>query len=374
MLKIGLIINPVAGIGGRVGLKGSDGLEIQTKALSMGAVPLADQRVKETLLQLEDVQSNIEWYCAAGAMGSALLNELGLDYQTIYSPTESSTSPEDTIATTKALQEAGVDIVLFAGGDGTARDVLNGLDDEQLCLGIPAGCKIYSGVFAVTPIAAAEVIKQILAGELYQFTAANILDIDEEQYRQGTINTRLYGDMRIPETAHYVQNVKIAGKENEELVKEDIAAWLMEIIEDDTLYIIGSGRICMALKEQLGFDGTLIGVDAVLNYELVAKDANEDTLMSLIESHDGPVKLIITPIGGQGILLGRGNHTICHRVIEQLGMKNTWVVASKSKLKALEGRPLRLDTGDAELDKRLSGYIPVITGYDDQVIYQLDTF
>ncbi len=374
MLKVGLIINPVAGIGGRVGLKGSDGLEIQSKALSMGAVPLADQRVKETLIQLEQVQSNIDWYCADGAMGGALLNELGLDYQTIYSPSQSSTSPEDTVATTKALQEAGVDIVLFAGGDGTARDVLNGLDDEQLCLGIPAGCKIYSGVFAVTPIAAAEVIKQILAGELYQFTAANILDIDEEQYRQGTINTRLYGDMRIPETAHYVQNVKIAGKENEELVKEDIAAWLMEIIEDDTLYIIGSGRICMALKEQLGFDGTLIGVDAVLNHELVAKDANEDTLMSLIESHDGPVKLIITPIGGQGILLGRGNHTICHRVIEHLGMKNTWVVASKSKLKELDGRPLRLDTGDTELDKRLSGYIPVITGYDDQVIYQLDTF
>ena len=374
MFKIGLIINPVAGIGGRVGLKGSDGPDIQSKALSLGAIPLADQRVKETLSQLSDSITDIAWYCATGPMGSDLLESMAISYETVYEPEDKTTSPDDTVAVTKALQSVGVDIILFAGGDGTARDVLNGLDDEQLCLGIPAGCKIYSGVFAVTPIAAAEVIKQILQGELYQFTSANILDIDEEQYRRGNINTRLYGDMRIPETAEYVQNMKIAGKENEELVKEDIAAWLMEILEEDTLYIIGSGRICMTLKEQLGFDGTLIGVDVVLNEELVAKDANENELMSLINEHDGPVKLIITPIGGQGILLGRGNHTICHDVIAHLGMKNTWVVASKSKLKALDGRPLRLDTGDNELDNRLSGYIPVITGYDDQVLYQLATF
>lgn len=374
MLKVGLIINPVAGIGGRVGLKGSDGEEIQLQALAMGAEPLADRRVKETLSNLDQSLSEITWLCASGAMGADLLTEMAIPHQVIYHPASQTTIPEDTVSATAALHAHEVDLLLFAGGDGTARDVMNGLEEEQLCLGIPAGCKIYSGVFAVTPIAAAEVIKQILAGELYQFTAANVLDIDEEQYRNGQINTRLYGDMRIPETAHYVQNVKIAGKENEELVKEDIAAWLLELMEEDTLYLIGSGRICMALKDQLGFAGTLIGVDVVLNHELVAKDANEDELMALIAEHEGPVRLIITPIGGQGILLGRGNHTICHKVIEHLGMKNTWVVASKSKLKALDGRPLRLDTGDASLDSRLSGYIPVITGYDDQVIYHLDTF
>lgn len=374
MLKIGLIINPVAGLGGRVGLKGSDGYEIQSKARSLGATALADRRVKETLSHLTESIANIAWYCASGPMGGDLLVAMDIPHDCIYQPDTVTTSPDDTVAVTKILQLTGVDIILFAGGDGTARDVLNGLEGEQLCLGIPAGCKIYSGVFAVTPIAAAEVIKQILDGQLYQFTTANIVDIDEQQYRQGNINTRLYGDMRIPETAEYVQNMKIAGKENEELVKEDIAAWLMELLDDNTLYIIGSGRICMALKQQLGFDGTLIGVDVVLNHVPVALDANEDQLMALIHDHNGPVKLIITPIGGQGILLGRGNHTICHNVIEHLGMNNTWVVASKSKLKALDGRPLRLDTGDNDLDNRLSGYIPVITGYDDQVLYQLATF
>ena len=371
MLKIGLIINPVAGIGGRVGLKGSDGDDIQAAALALGAEPLAEERTRETLVQLVDHCDDIEWYCASGPMGANLLEHLGLSGIVVHEVEHTKSLPTDTSDTVARFQEEGVDLILFAGGDGTARDVLRGLTAEQLCLGIPAGCKIYSGVFAVTPGAAAEVIKQILAGKLFQFTSADIVDIDETQYRQGIISTRLYGDMRIPESAHYVQNVKVAGKENEELVKEDIAAWILELLEDDTLYLIGSGRICMAIKDQLGIDGTLLGVDAILNDELIAKDANEAELMTLIESHPGPVKLIITPIGGQGILLGRGNHTICHRVIDHLGMKNTWVVASKSKLNELDGRPLRLDTGEPELDQRLSGYLPVITGYDDQVIYQL---
>jgi predicted polyphosphate/ATP-dependent NAD kinase len=127
----------------------------------------------------------------------------------------------------------------------------------------------------------------------------------------------------------------------------------------------------MAIKQHLGIDGTLLGVDAVLDQKLIKKDASEAELMELIKAHDGPVRLLLTPIGGQGILFGRGNHTVCHQVIDYLGMANTTVLASKSKLKSLNGRPLRLDTGDTELDQRLSGYIPIITGYDDQVIYQL---
>lgn len=373
MLKIGLIINPVAGIGGRVGLKGSDGEDIQAEALALGAKPLAEERTKDTLRHLKDYYDAIEWYSASGSMGADLLKKMGIKATIVHDIEQKNSSSSDTTETVSLMQQLGVDLILFAGGDGTARDVLRGLTDEQLCLGIPAGCKIYSGVFAVTPITAAEVIKEILEGKIYQFTSADIVDIDEQQYRQGKINTRLYGDMRIPETAHYVQNVKIAGKENEDLVKEDIAAWVLELLEKDTLYLLGSGRICMAIKEQLGIDGTLLGVDVVLNDAMVAKDANENELMTLIGSHSGPVKLIITPIGGQGILLGRGNHTICHRVIEHLGMKNTWVVASKSKLNQLDGRPLRLDTGKSELDQSLSGFLPIITGYDDQVIYQLSS-
>ena len=369
--KIGLIINPIAGIGGRVGLKGSDGVDIQAKAIAMGAKPLAHKRVADCLTAMSEIGADISWYTVSGKMGAEALELAGWDYETIYTPELDETTELDTIEAARIMQQRSVDLLLFAGGDGTARNVMSGLDSEQLCLGIPAGCKIYSGVFAVTPEAAAEVIKDILSGSLYQFTSATVLDLDEESYRAGKVTTRLYGDMRIPETAKYVQNVKVAGRESEDLVKEDVAAWIVETMDEDTLYLIGSGSICMAIKEYLAIDGTLLGVDAVLSGELVAKDATEAELMVQIHSHDGPVRLIITPIGGQGILLGRGNHTICHQVIEHLGMTNTTVVSSKAKLNGLEGRPLLVDTGKKALNHSLSGYIPVITGYDDQVLYLL---
>ncbi|MBT8449687.1 MAG: NAD(+)/NADH kinase, partial [Gammaproteobacteria bacterium] len=270
-----------------------------------------------------------------------------------------------------ALEQVGVDIILFAGGDGTARDVFSGLHDSVLCLGIPTGCKIYSGVFSITPESASEVVIQILNGELFEYATSDVLDIDEVKYRAGKITTRLYGEMLTPRSAEYMQNVKVAGRESEDLVKEDIAAWMTESMQEDTLYLIGSGSICMAIKDYLGIDGSLLGVDAVLNEALIAKDATEAELLALIKQHSGDVCLIITPIGGQGILLGRGNHTICHLVIEHLGMKNTQVVASKGKLKTLEGRPLRIDTGDIKLNEKLSGYVSVITGYDERVLYQV---
>jgi len=372
-LKIGLIVNPVAGVGGRVGLKGSDGADIQARAFELGAEALAGQRVIQMLEQLSELANEISWLTVAGSMGADCLAAQGYSYQTVFKPLQENTQPEDTISAVQAMQDSGIDLLVFAGGDGTARDVMSGLKSEQLCLGIPAGCKIYSGVFSVTPLAAAEVIRQIVSGDLFEFSTADVLDIDEAKYRSGHISTRLFGEMLIPRSAEFMQNVKVAGRESEDLVKEDIAAWIVEIIEPETLYLIASGSICMAIKEQLGIAGTLLGVDAILDGELLCSDASEQQLMTLIEQHQGAVKLIITPIGGQGILLGRGNHTICHRVIEQLGMKNTLVVASKGKLKGLQNQPLRLDTGKPELDEKLSGYISIITGYDDQVLYQLAT-
>jgi len=372
-LKIGLIVNPVAGVGGRVGLKGSDGADIQARAFELGAEALAGQRVIQMLEQLSELANEISWLTVAGSMGADCLAAQGYSYQTVFKPLQENTQPEDTISAVQAMQDSDIDLLVFAGGDGTARDVMSGLKSEQLCLGIPAGCKIYSGVFSVTPLAAAEVIRQIVSGDLFEFSTADVLDIDEAKYRSGHISTRLFGEMLIPRSAEFMQNVKVAGRESEDLVKEDIAAWIVEIIEPETLYLIASGSICMAIKEQLGIAGTLLGVDAILDGELLCSDASEQQLMTLIEQHQGAVKLIITPIGGQGILLGRGNHTICHRVIEQLGMKNTLVVASKGKLKGLQNQPLRLDTGKPELDEKLSGYISIITGYDDQVLYQLAT-
>ena len=370
-LKIGLVINPIAGIGGRVGLKGSDGRDIQERARELGAVELSESRVRQALTILVPYQEQLQWFTASGAMGENVLTSMGFDTEVIYTIPNRDSTGEDTSKTIAALERVGVDIILFAGGDGTARDVFSGLHDSVLCLGIPTGCKIYSGVFSITPESASEVVIQILNGELFEYATSDVLDIDEVKYRAGKITTRLYGEMLTPRSAEFMQNVKVAGRESEDLVKEDIAAWMTETMQEDTLYLIGSGSICKAIKDYLGIDGSLLGVDAVINEALIAKDATEAELLALIKQHSGDVCLIITPIGGQGILLGRGNHTICHLVIEQLGMQNTQVVASKGKLKTLEGRPLRIDTGDIKLNEKLSGYVSVITGYDERVLYQV---
>ncbi|RLA03100.1 MAG: ATP-NAD kinase [Gammaproteobacteria bacterium] len=372
-LKVGLIINPVAGLGGRVGLKGSDGLEIQQQALSLGAKPEAQSRTRQTLDVLAASANSIRFYTVSGLMGGDLLDSMGFEHQICYTPTDPShTTADDTSNAASIMEKQAVDILLFAGGDGTARNILSTVAPTQLCLGIPAGVKIYSGVFTVTPENAGELIDQLIDGKLVEMKSSQVLDINEDSYRQGKINTRVYGEMLVPSSGEFVQAVKVSGKESEPLVHQEIAAWVCENMEPDTLYLIGSGSSCKVIKDELGIDGTLLGVDVVLAGECLLKDGSEQQLLAIMDQYKrNPVKLVITMIGGQGILLGRGNHQICHKVIRRLGLENLLVVSSKTKITELEGKPLGVDTGDKELNNSLSGFISIITGYDDTILYPL---
>jgi predicted polyphosphate/ATP-dependent NAD kinase len=372
-LKIGLIINPIAGLGGRVALKGSDSEVIQQQALSLGAIAEAETRTCQALEPLLPLKDKIEFFSVEGAMGSDLLDKLGFSQQISFTPKDHPhTSELDTLAAAKVFVKNKVDLILFAGGDGTARNILQAVGDKQLCLGIPAGCKIYSGVFTVTPINAGELINRLIKGELVDVQGSQVLDINEEEYRVGNLNTRVFGEMLVPKNGGFVQAVKQSGRESEELVQQEIAAWIIENLEPETLYLIGSGSTCMLLKDELDIDGSLLGVDAVLDGNCLMKDATEQQLLDIMQEHsNNPIKLIITIIGGQGILLGRGNHQICHKVIEKLGKENLIVIASKGKIRALEGKALGIDTGNLALNKKLRGYISVITGYDDSILYPL---
>ena len=372
-LKIGLLINPVAGLGGRVALKGSDSEAIQQKALALGAKPEAEQRSKQALMPLLESSEKISFYSIDGAMGGDLLNSLGLSYINCYQPENlDKTAEQDTLLAAAKFVEHQVDIILFAGGDGTARNILQAVGSEQLCLGIPAGCKIYSGVFTVTPEDAGSLLKQLVDGELVDLQESSVLDINEDDYRLGQMSTKVFGEMLTPKNGNFVQSVKVSGKESEELVQQEIAAWIAENIQEDTLYFIGSGSTCLVIKDELGIDGSLLGVDVLLNEHCIARDATEQELLAIINEHpELPVKLILTIIAGQGILLGRGNHQVCHKVIEKLGKENLMVVASKGKITDLAGKPLAVDTGNAELNASFSGYIPVITGYDDSILYPI---
>ncbi|MCW8879584.1 MAG: ATP-NAD kinase family protein [Kangiellaceae bacterium] len=367
MFTIGLIINPYAGIGGRVGLKGSDGIEVREKALALGAPKLANKKAKITLSQLLNEKDAIQIKTVSGDMGESLCQELGFGYQVIYSAKEPSTE-EDTKQAVKQLLQDKVDLILFAGGDGTARNIFEVCDEQQMVLGIPAGVKIHSGVYAISPEAAGLLIAHLVQGDILSLRSADVMDIDEEAFRDGVVKAKPYGYLNIPAALEYVQATKSGGKEVEELVLDDIAAEVIESMEDDTYYVVGSGTTCAALMEQLGLDNTLLGSDVVFQEELYRSDVIEKDLLELIELGK-KVKFIITVIGGQGHILGRGNHQLSPQVIRKAGWDNFEIIATKAKLKSLHGRPLLVDTGDVELDHQLRGTKRIITGYRDYAVY-----
>lgn len=364
--RLGLVINPYAGIGGAMALKGSDGADIRQMALAAGAEKKANQRTETALQVFAPYKDIVQVITAAGEMGQYVAEKTGFSSEVIYTPQHTQTEAADTENAVKCLAEYGVDILLFAGGDGTARNVCSVIPESLPALGIPAGVKIHSGVYAITPKAAGRVVEKLIQGELVSLDDAQVMDIDEFAFREGKVRARQYGAMRIPAELHYVQAVKNGGKESEELVLADIAAHVIELMEDE-LFIMGSGTTVAAVMDEMGLPNTLLGVDLVQHQELLASDLNANSLFQQVQGQN--CKLVITLIGGQGHIFGRGNQQLSPEVIRAVGRENILVVATKTKLQALNGRPLIADTGDDALNAELAGLIPVITGYRDQVLY-----
>ncbi|MGJ8691168.1 MAG: ATP-NAD kinase family protein [Thalassotalea sp.] len=387
MFKLGLIINPIAGIGGSAALKGSDGDGIVDMALARGAEFKANERTAIALRLLLPYQAEIKIYTANAEMGELCAKALGFDTQVIYHSNSAKTTFQDTENAVEQLLNQGIDLLLFAGGDGTARNICHKVADAFPVLGIPAGCKIHSGVYAVTPKAAGRVIELMVSNQLVTLTEADVMDIDESLFREGVVKAKRYGEMTVPCELQYIQAVKSGGKESDELVLQDIAADVISKM-DDELFIIGSGSTTDFIMQELSLPSTLLGVDVVQHQALVQNDMTEAQLWQLLQAQvadatnattvsDGigkpAVKLVITLIGGQGHIFGRGNQQLSPRIIRFIGKENILVVATKNKLLALNERPLIVDSGDPELDQALSGFIAVITGYNDQVLYPISS-
>ncbi|MBA6292001.1 ATP-NAD kinase family protein [Colwellia sp. MB3u-70] len=375
--KLGLVINPIAGIGGSVALKGSDGIGIAEQAIALGATAKSNTRASLALEILLPYKENIIIYTAAGDMGEHTAKALGFNTQVVYrfedrlehKLEDRHTTELDTEQAVSALITKDIDLLLFAGGDGTARNVCHIVEDKFPVLGIPAGCKIHSGVYAITPKAAGRVVELMITNQLVSLTDADVMDIDESLFRQGIVKAKRFGEMQVPSELRYIQAVKSGGVESDELVLQDIAADVIAKM-DDELFIIGSGSTTAFVMEELALDNTLLGVDAISEQALIASDLTEPQLWQLIQPYaQGKVKLLITLIGGQGHIFGRGNQQLSPRVIRAIGKENIIIIATKAKLNALAARPLIADTGDSELDRVLSCYLPVITGYNDQVLY-----
>ncbi len=375
ILHIGLIVNPLAGLGGSLGLKGSDGelLRQRVAGLTCQQRHRAQDRVQRALQPLVAAGDAVRFSTWAGAMGEQNLVDLGVPCQVLGEPGEGLSSAEDTRRAARALRQNGVDIIVFAGGDGTARDIFDVVGADFPVLGIPAGVKMHSGVFAVSPEAAGELLLQLASGGLVGLMLREVRDIDEEAFRQNVVRSRFYGEMLVPGEGRYLQHTKVGGRESPDLVAADIAEWLTENMEPGRTYLIGPGSTTAAIMAALALPNTLLGVDVIRDGKVLAADADEATLLAQLDEAPDGATIVVTVIGGQGHVFGRGNQQFSPEVIRRVGLENILVVAAKSKIAGLAGRPLLVDTNDPELDRALSAYRPVITGYDDRILYRVAT-
>ena len=308
----------------------------------------------------------------AGAMGEDVAAATGLVPTVIGRAEQVPSTGADTRRAAAAMADAGVDLLLFAGGDGTARDVYEAVGRRVTALGIPAGVKIHSAVYAVNPSAAGKLAAMALDGRASRLREAEVMDIDEGEFRADRVSAALYGYLRIPFDEGRVQSMKAGRAPDEESALEHIAYRLEDEMLPGRTYIIGPGTSTNALKRQLGIDGTLLGVDVVRGRRQVAKDVGEQQLLEILAAEPAvPASIIVTIIGGQGYVFGRGNQQISPQVIRRVRREDIRVIATRQKVAALGGRPLLVDTGDAALDESLGGYIRVVVGYNDELVMRI---
>jgi predicted polyphosphate/ATP-dependent NAD kinase len=356
---LGFIVNPIAGMGGAVGLKGTDGKDILEKAINLGAEPVAPARAEFFLSELKAIKKDVQLIVGVGLMGENEARNHGYSCK-VFGEKRKQTSNEDTVEIAKEIVKEGVDLLVFCGGDGTARDVLNAVDKQLPVLGVPTGVKMHSAVFAVDPKAAARIASRFLRKQL-PLWEAEVMDIDEEAFRRGRVSARLHGYLLTPYEPSLIQGAKMASPMTESEVRNQaaIAIYVIETMKPDVVYIISAGTTTRIIGDLLDEKKTLLGMDLFCNKKLVAKDVNEKQILEAIKGKTA--RIIVTPIGGQGFIFGRGNQQISPEVIRQVGMDNIVVIATKNKMKNLKS--LKVDTGDTELDVTFRGTIKVVTDY-----------
>ncbi|TFG15902.1 MAG: ATP-NAD kinase [Promethearchaeota archaeon] len=364
--KIGLIVNPISGMGGSVGLKGTDG-DILKKALEMGAKPVAPKRLDILLSQLKN-HEDLFFLAAPGKMGAEMLKNKDFKFE-IVGEICKDTSAEDTKRIAKQMLEKNIDLLIFCGGDGTARDIFDAIQLEVPVIAIPSGVKMFSSIFAINPRAAAEMIESFIEGT--DTIEKEVLDINEDAFREGKLQSRLYGYLKVPQVEKLLQGGKQSSKAGKTIQenKNEIAKHIIENMRENVLYLLGPGTTVKSISDSLGVSKALLGIDAIYNKKLVASDINEREILDLLEKYK-VAEIIVSPIGGQGFILGRGNKQFTPEVLKKIGKDNITVVSTEDKIKEL--MCLRVDTGDIELDNILIGHKKVIVGYNEFLLIELN--
>jgi predicted polyphosphate/ATP-dependent NAD kinase len=365
-MRLGLVVNPIAGIGGRLAFKGSDDVALVAAARGRGEAPIAPARATEALRPLAALDAGLDVLAYAGEMGA----QEALDAQlkpTVLGSTGPVTSARDTRAAAAAMADRNVELLLFAGGDGTAVDILAAIGDRVPVLGIPAGVKMHSAVFALNPRSAGELVTRLARGGDWRLRRAEVMDVDEALLRAGAVSARMHGFMNVPDARRHLQSAKARSLGSEAVAQEEIAHHLVDHTLDKGTWLIGPGTTTGVVLTLLGLEKTLLGVDVIRDGDCLIADADERALIELLATDDAGI--VVTPVGGQGFLFGRGNQQLSPAVIEKVARERIVVVATEAKIARLGGAPLRVDTGDPDLDASLAGYTRVTVGYNREIVY-----
>ncbi len=379
MKKIGFLINPIAGMGGKVALKGTDGTKILQEAINRGATPVAIHKARSFFKEIANspICKEFEFYLPQGVMGEGIFEDKNIILDSfniqilakIKVPKK--TSKIDTERIVKEFKRMNIDLIIFVGGDGTAQDVFSVIGNHYPMLGIPSGVKIHSGVFALTASKACEVVERFVQGQV-EFIEGEIIDLDEDAFREGKLRTQLYGTGLVPQSPSHMQLTKssnyITDREKDNI--QGLINALHEEVSSNTLYFLGSGstikKIAIVFNKSIQDQKTLLGIDAVFNNQMLKIDLSESDILDLIKKYQGsPITFLLTPIGGQGFILGRGNQQISPLVINTVGINAFQIIATRSKINYLSNRLLHVDTGDVILDKSFMGYHKVLVDYNE---------
>jgi len=362
LVTVGFLINPIAGLGGRVGLHGTDDQNAEL-ALAKGAQPLSTERALRAIKLLLPFKENFSFITVEGEMGSDVLDILGIEYVPLKTSNSRAlrgrTCGEDTHDAVQAMVDLGAEIILFAGGDGTARDIYSVVGAKLPLIGIPAGVKMRSGVFATYPENAAQILIDYVSNSGTKKEFTEILDAVESCKSQGEISSEFFGLAMTINSKSLLQNPKLANSNYEDGLLE-LVAELAQGLSQDTLYLFGPGRTTNLILNLSGFSGSLIGVDALYNGVLVGDDLSELEILNLLEKYPKSF-LFLGVIGGQGFLLGRGNQQLSYQVLEKISEDNIYIIAGSKKLSGIFPNRLFVDLGEEVRGSFLNGYRHVHT-------------
>ncbi len=368
--RVGLIVNTLAGVGGPTALRGSDGVVAQ--ALALGAVPRAAARAAEALSVLHELGPRLTLITGSGSLGADAARAAGWSSEVVYR-TSVPSSAEDTAALARRLVLMQVDLLMFAGGDGTARDVAESVGDAFPVLGIPAGVKMYSGAFATTPTAAGTLAVRYLRSHQRRTRQCEVMDLDENDLRRDRIEPSLFGYVASPEDPRLLQGKKVRSLAGDTVQMQSIAASVVESMDPQGIYLIGPGSTTWAVKQTLQGQASMLGVDAYAGGKLVLQDATAAALMELTRN-GRPAHALVTCIGGQGHIFGRGNQQFSPELVCRIGRRRVSVLATPAKLISLAGRPFIADLDDAAAAAEMTGHVEVISGYKSKAFYRCEAF